>query len=126
MKTQVTLICGHDDNVARELRTRDWLEKHGASVAEWNGLQVISMLCDAPTEGQYRHEWVVGFDDLEGNQEQSYLSISLKADPYKTRIEVEYEGSYSCSCKGKGCNQCNDELAAIAEGHNPWQHHTAK
>ena len=124
-KTEVTLIAGHDDSEARELRTRDWLQKHGARIEEYSGLQVVTMRCEKPSEGQYKHEYVVGFDDPEGNQEQSYLSISLAPNPYDTRLEVEYEGSYSCSCKGKGCIKCNEELAAIAEGRNPWQHHTA-
>ena len=127
MKQQLTLICRHDDNEARELRTRDWLEKHGVQIQEWNGLQVLTMTVpEKPYEGQYKNEWVVGFDDVNGDHEQSYLSISLKPDPHDTSIEVLYEGSSSCSCKGLGCPKCNDELNLIAQGLNPWQHHTMR
>lgn len=127
MKTQVTIIAGHDDNVAREIRTLDWLQKHGATIEAYGSLQVVTMtLPEKPGAGEYRGEWIAGFDDAEGNHEQSYLRISLEVDPYDTRIDVRYEGSYDCSCHGYGCTKCNDELASIEKGIDPWEHHTAK
>lgn len=125
-KKQITIISGHDTDEERALSIRIWLEQHGVTIEEWNGLQVLTMKAEKPSEGQYRHEWNVGFDDPEGNQEQSYLVLSLEPDPYDTRIEVKYEGSYACTCKGRGCTKCNDELAAIERGENPYHHHTAR
>lgn len=125
MNTQVTIIAGHDDNEAREMRTRDWLQKHGATIEEYSGLQVVTVQApEKPGKGQYTGEYIVGFDNAEGDQEQSYLVISLEPDPYDTSIEVKYYGDYGCSCKGLGCIKCNDELAALANGVNPWEHHT--
>jgi hypothetical protein len=126
MKTEITIIAGHDNNEPREIRTLDWLRKHGASIEEWNGLQVITMQAEKPSKGQYNDQWTIGFDDAEGNPEQSYLLIDLEVNPFDTCIEVKYEGSYSCSCHGYGCTKCNDELASIEKGVNPWEHHTAK
>jgi hypothetical protein len=123
-KKEITIIAGHDTNEEREKRTRAWLEQHGVKVEEWNGLQVLTMQAEKPSEGQYRHQWVIGFDNAEGDQEESYLVINLEPDPYDTRIEVEYEGSYSCTCKGLACVKCNGELAAVDRGENPYAHHT--
>src|SRR5579859_2702579 len=97
-KKQITIIAGHDTDEQREQRTRAWLTQHGVTVEEWNGLQVLTMQAEKPSEGQYRHQWNVGFDNFEGDQEQSYLVIRLEVDPYDTRIEVKYEGSYACRC----------------------------
>jgi hypothetical protein len=109
------------------MRTQDWLLRHGATIEQTrNGLQVITVTAEKPSEGQYKHEWILHFDDVNGDPEQSWLSILLKPNPFDTLLEVEYEGSYSCSCKGKGCIKCNDELNLIAQGLNPWQHHTTK
>ncbi len=50
--------------------------------------------------------------------------FSLEPDPYDTRVYVEFEGSYSCSCRGRGCVKCNEQLEAIEAGRNPYAHHT--
>lgn len=127
MKTQVTIVAGPDSNEVRGLRTQDWLLRHDASIElTRDGLQVITVQAEKPTEGQYRHEWILQFEDVNGDPEQSWLSILLKPNPFETCLEVEYEGSHSCSCRGAGCIKCNDELNLISQGLNPWQHHTPK
>jgi len=100
------------------------LRKHNVTIEEWNGLQVLTMQTKKPDEGQYSHQWIVDFDDIEGNQEQSWLVVNLEVDPYDTRIEIEYSGDYGCTCKGRGCVKCNEELAATLAGRNPYAHHT--
>lgn len=125
MKKQITIIAGHDTNEERERHTRTWLKQHGATIEGWNALQVLTFNRAELARGQYQDNYIVGFDDPEGNSEQSYLYISLEPDPHETVVYVEYEGSYSCTCKGKSCIKCNDELAAIERGENPYSHHTA-
>jgi hypothetical protein len=121
---QITIISGHDTSEEREQRTRAWLEQHGVTIEEWNGLQVLTFKKAEMNKGQYNDQYTICLRDAEGEDEQSYLLIDLEADPYDTRIEVKYEGSYSCSCKGYGCAKCNEELAAIGRGEHPYAHHT--
>ncbi len=83
---QITIIAGHDTNEKREKRTRAWLEQHGVKVEEWNGLQVLTMQAEKPSEGQYRHQWVIGFDNAEGDQEQSWFIVSLSPDPIEAKV----------------------------------------
>jgi len=87
-------------------------------------LLIITMQAEKPSEGPYKHQWTTGFDNAEGDQEQSYLVIDLEPDVYETSVYVKYEGSYSCTCKGLACTKCNDELAALAAGRNPYMYHT--
>jgi hypothetical protein len=122
MKKHITIIAGHD-NEEREEHTRTWLAQHGVAVEEWNGLQVLTLQAEQPTEGTYKGEWIVGFDQANGDQEESYLVINLEPDPYDTRIYVEFAGSYACQCRGKGCIECNEELARIERGEDPYAHH---
>jgi len=123
MIKQITIIAGHDTDEGREKRTRTWLEQHGVQIEEWRGLLVLTMQAEEPGTGQYRNQWIVGFDDSEGSQEQSWLVIDLDPDPYETHIEVEYAGDYACTCKGRGCPKCNEELAAIERFEDPYAHH---
>jgi len=125
MKKQITIICGHDTDEAREKRTLDWLAKRGATVEEFSGLQVVTMTAEMD-KGQYNGEYYIGYDDPEGNQEQSSLRLSLEPDPYESSIDVRFDGSYSCTCFGHGCSECNDEQSAIAKGENPYAHHISK
>lgn len=76
-------------------------------------------------QGHYQHEYIIGFPDAEGEMEVSSLVVSLELDPHDSRITVEYQGDYGCTCKGLGCPKCNSELAALARGENPWAHHTS-
>jgi hypothetical protein len=122
---QITLIAGHDTNEEREELTLDWLRKHNVTIEDERGLLILTMRAEL-VRGQHRDEYVAGFDTAEGNQEASSLTISLEPDPYETRIYVEFEGSYSCTCKGRGCVKCNEELEAIEAGRNPYAHHTVK
>ena len=122
-KKEITIIAGHDISEEREQRTRAWLEQHGVKIEEWNGLQVLTVKAEVE-RGQYNDQWVIGFDDPEGEQESSCLVISLALDPYDSRIEVDYHGSYACTCKGLACTKCNGELEAIGRGENPYAHHT--
>ncbi len=125
MKKQITLIAGHDDNGQQEQQTRAWLTRHSITVEEWNGLQVLTINNAEINNGTHTGEHCIGFDNAEGDPEESYLLVSLEPDPYDTRIEVEYSGSYSCACKGYACAECNTEIAAIARGENPYAHHTS-
>ncbi len=117
----VTIVAG---NVTDEAVT--WLSQHGATIEEWNGLQVLTMQADQPSEGAYKHQYTVVFDNAEGDPEASYLAIYLEPNPYDTRVSLEFEGSYACTCKGRACTKCNEELAAIKRGDNPYAHHTVK
>src|SRR5438045_9204436 len=107
MKKHITIIAGHDTNEKREHQTLDWLRKHNVTIEEWNDLQVLSMANGEIGRGQYQDSYALQFINAEGDPEESWLSISLSPDPYETRIRVEYEGSYSCSCKGLGCATCH-------------------
>jgi hypothetical protein len=46
-------------------------------------------------------------------------------DAYETRLRLKYSGDRQCTCKGKGCAECVEELAAIERGENPYAHHTS-
>lgn len=123
-KKHLTIIASHDTNEQREQRTLSWLVQHGATVEEWNGLRMISINGGTLEKGLYQGEYVVGFETPDGQQEQSALTIELDPDVYDTRVYVEFSGDFGCACKGHGCTQCNEELAALERRENPYAHHT--
>ena len=125
MAKQITIIAGHDTNGEREERTLAWLEQHGVTVEEYQDLQVLTFRKAEIEKGQYNDTYIIGFENAEGDQEQSWLYISLEPDPHETIVYVQYGGDYSCSCKGRGCAKCNAELEAIERGENPYAHHTS-
>jgi hypothetical protein len=125
MKKHITIVAGHVTDGQREQRTLAWLAQHGVKVEEWNGLQVLAITGGELNKGIYIGGYVVVFDNFDGDPELSSLTISLEVDPNDTRLSVEFEGDYGCTCKGLGCAMCNEELRSIARGETPYAHHTA-
>jgi len=121
MAKQVTIVSGSvsDEAVA-------WLKAHSANV-EGTGLVTITLPEQAQVhKGNYGWDYIIAFYDAEGNDEASWIDIELSIDAYETTIRLNYDGDRECTCKGKGCKECVEELAAIALGENPYAHHTAK
>ena len=119
MAKQVTLVAG---NVSDEATA--WLKAHDATV-EGLGLLTITLPASAQVHrGSYGWDYWIGFYNAEGNDEESWAAIELNVDAYETEIAIKYEGDFHCTCKGRGCATCVEELAAIARGENPYRHHT--
>ncbi len=76
------------------------------------------------SKGNLGWDYAIAFYNAEGNDEESWVEIELYIDAYETQLRLKYDGDRQCSCKGKGCVKCVEELAAIAEGKNPYSHHT--
>jgi len=118
MAKQVTLVAGDVSDEAVE-----WLKAHGASI-EGIGLLIITLPEKAQVQkGSYGWDYAIAFYNAEGNDEESWLDIELAIDAYETQLRLRYDGDRECTCKGKGCAECVEELAAIARGENPYAHH---
>lgn len=120
MAKQVTLAAGDVDEKALE-----WLKAHGAQV-EGIGLLTITLPETALVyRGNRGWDYAVSFYNVEGNDEDSYLDIETDIDAYDTRVRLMYNADPRCTCKGKGCALCVEELARIERGENPYAHHTS-
>jgi hypothetical protein len=120
MKKQVTIVAGNVSDEARQ-----WLEQHGAKI-EGFGLLIITLPEQAQVQkGSYGWDYAIAFYNAEGNDEESWIDIELDIDAYETRLRLKYGGDRQCTCKGKGCAECVEELAAIERGENPYVHHTS-
>lgn len=117
MAKQITLVAGDVSDAAQT-----WLKAHGAKI-EGFGLLTITLPASARVNGS-GWGYNVQFYDTEGNDEMSWLNIELNIDAYETLIELKYDADRQCTCKGRGCPDCVEELAAIARGENPYAHHT--
>ncbi len=118
MGKQVTIVAGNVSDEAQQ-----WLRAHRAEI-EGIGLLTITL----PETAQVHHgnrgwDYAISFYNAEGNDEGSWADIELDIDAYETRIEIKYDGDRACSCKGHGCKECVEELAAIARGEKPYAHH---
>lgn len=121
MAKQVTIVSGDvtDEAVA-------WLIAHSAMI-ESAGLLIITLPEKAQVhKGDRGWDYSIAFYNAEGNDEESWLEVELSIDAYETQIRLKYNGDRQCTCKGRGCAMCNEELRSIARGENPYAHHTAK
>lgn len=118
MAKQVTLVAGDVSDDAQK-----WLKAHGTMV-EGFGLLTITLPAKAQVRrGDRGWDYSVSFYNAEGNDEESYLEIELALDPYETSIVLKYDADRQCTCKGRGCPTCVEELATIERGDNPYAHH---
>ena len=118
MAHEVTIVAGNVSDEAVE-----WLKAHGAKV-EGVGLLTITLPAKAEVQkGRYGWDYAIAFYDAVGNDEESYLDIELDIDAYETRLRLKYNGDPRCTCRGKGCPECVEELSAIGRGENPYVHH---
>ena len=117
---QVTIVAGDVSEEAVQ-----WLKAHGATI-EGFGLLIITLPEKAQVQkGNLGWDYAIAFYNAEGNDEESWIEIELYIDAYETQLRLKYSGDRQCSCKGKGCVKCVEELAAIAAGKNPYSHHTS-
>jgi hypothetical protein len=119
MAKQVTLAAGDvsDEAIA-------WLKAHGAKI-EGFGLLIITLPEQAQVhKGSRGWDYTIAFYNAEGNDEQSWVEIELYVDAYETALRLKYDSDRECTCKGRGCAECVEELAAIGRGETPYAHHT--
>ncbi len=121
MAKQVTIVAGDVSDKAVQ-----WLKAHGA-IVEGFGLLSITLPEQAQVQrGNLGWDYAIAFYNAEGNDEDSWIDIELYVDAYETSLILKFNGDRECSCKGKGCALCVEELAAIARGENPYAHHITK
>jgi len=121
MAKQVTIVSGDVSDEAVQ-----WLKAHGAKV---EGIDLLTITLPEKAQvqrGTRGWDYAIAFYNAEGNDEDSWIDIELDIDAYETSLSLKYNGDRECSCKGKGCAECVEELAVIAQGENPYAHHNGK
>lgn len=116
----ITLVSG---NVSDKAVT--WLKAHGATIEGFGLLEITLPEKAMVNNGIGSHVYTLSFYNAEGNDEQSYVEVELDIDAYQTSVELLYNADKQCICKGRGCERCVEELAALESGENPYAHHMA-
>ena len=119
MAKQVTIVAGDVSDKAVQ-----WLKAHGALIEGFDLLTITLPEQAQVQRGSHGWDYTIAFYNDEGNDEASWIEIELYIDAYDTSLSLKFDGDRDCSCKGRGCAECVEELAAITRGENPYAHHT--